>query len=140
MGKKRTLAIGTILVAGAGYIAGLLTAPKSGKETRKDIRKAALKAKSEAEHKLKQAHSELTHLLDQASALAKHSQGKLSEEFEKARNAAEAVRQRTRELLSAVHEGEAEDSELQKAIDDVKKASGHLKKYVEKNNPLKPAK
>lgn len=132
MSKKRTLAIGTVLVAGAGYVAGLLTAPKTGRETRKDIRKAALKAKKEAERKLKEAHSELNNLLDETAAFAKKTKGSVGEEVEKARHAAEVVRQKTRELLSAVHEGEAEDSELQKAIDDVKKASDHLKKYLVK--------
>ena len=132
--KKRTIAIGSLLVAGAGYVAGLLTAPKSGRETRKDIRRTALKAKSDAEHGLKQAHSELNKLLDEASAFAKKSTSKVSGEFEKARAQAEAVRTKTRELLSAVHEGEAEDRDLQKAIDDVKKATGHLKKYIGKKS------
>lgn len=134
MTKKSTAAIGTVLVAAAGYIAGLLTAPKSGRETRKDIRKAAQKAKSEAERKLKQAHSELNKLLDEAAALASKSKGKAGDEFEKARARAEKIRQKTRELLSAVHEGEAEDRDLQKAINDIKEASSYLKKFVTKKS------
>lgn len=130
--KKRTAAIGTILIAGAGYVAGLLTAPKSGRETRKDLRRAAQKAKTEAERKLKQAYSELNKMLDEASALAQKSKGKAADELEKARFQAEKIRQKTRELLSAVHEGEAEDRDLQKAIDEVKKATAHLKKYLGK--------
>ena len=132
--KKRTIAVGSMLIAGVGYVAGVLTAPKSGRETRKDLRKAALKAKSELERKLKSAHSELNKLLDETSAFAKKSKGKLDVEFEKARTQAEAVRQKTRELLSAVHEGEAEDLDLQKAISDVKKASTHLKKFLTKKS------
>ena len=57
-GKK--IAIGTIVAGAVGYVAGILTAPKSGKETRKDIGDAAVKAKNEAERKLKKMHSELT--------------------------------------------------------------------------------
>ena len=132
--KKRTVAIGSMLIAGAGYVAGILTAPKSGRETRKDIHKAALKAKSELERKLKQAHSELNSLLDEASDLAKKSKGKINAEFEKARAQAEKIRQKTRELFSAVHEGEAEDRDLQKAITDIKKASSHLKKFLVKKS------
>lgn len=134
MTKKSTAAIGTVLVAAAGYVAGLLTAPKSGRETRKDIRKAAQKAKTEAERKLKQAHSELNKLLDEAAAVASKSKDRAGDEFEKARAQAEKIRQKTRELLSAVHEGEAEDRDLQKAIDDIKKASSHLKKFVAKKS------
>ncbi|HSX46934.1 MAG TPA: YtxH domain-containing protein [Patescibacteria group bacterium] len=132
MVRKKTIALGTVIAAGVGYVAGLLTAPKSGRETRQDIRSAALKAKTEAERKLKQAHSELTTMLDEAATLAKKSKGKVNEGLNKARKQAETVRQKTREVLSAIHEGEAEDKDLQKAIDDVKKASAHLKKYLEK--------
>ncbi len=130
--RKRNAAIGTILVAGAGYVAGLLTAPKSGRQTRKDLRRAALKAKTEAERKLKKAHSELNHVIDEAGTFAKSAKGKASDELDKARQQAEQIRQKSRELLSAVHEGEAEDKDLQKSIDDVKKATEHLKKYLGK--------
>ncbi len=132
--KKRTVAIGSFLIAGAGYVAGVLTAPKSGRETRKELRKAALKAKSELERKLKLAHSDLNKLLDEAADFAKKSKGKLSVEFEKARAQAEKVRQKTREMLSAVHEGEAEDQDLQIAMADIKKASTHLKKFLAKKS------
>ncbi len=132
--KKRTVAIGSMLIAGAGYVAGVLTAPKSGRETRKDLRKAAIKAKSELERRLKSAHSELSKLLDEAASFAKKSKGKLDSEFEKARAQAETVRQKTRELLSAVHEGEAEDNDLHKAIADIKKASSNLKAFLTKKS------
>ena len=130
--KKRSLAIGTLLVAGAGYVAGLLTAPKSGRDTRKDIQKAALSAKSEAERKLKQAHSELSQLQADATKLIEKSKGKINTEFTKARKNAEVVGKKARLVLSAVHEGEADDKDLQKAVNDVKKATSHLKKFVTK--------
>lgn len=41
----------------AGFIAGILMAPKSGKETREDIKKKAGEAKVYAEKKAKQAKS-----------------------------------------------------------------------------------
>lgn len=134
MGRKRSLAIGTVLVAGAGYVAGLLTAPKSGKQTRKDLQRKALKAKTEAERKLKVAHSDLNQLLDETSAFTKTAKGKALTEIEKTRHQAEQVRQKSRELLSAIHEGEADDKDLQKSIDDVKKAADHLKKYLGKKS------
>lgn len=137
MGKKGNLALGTILVAGAGYVAGLLTAPKSGRQTRKDVRRAALKAKTEAERTLKTAHSDLGDLLNETAEFAKTLKGKAADELEKAKSQAEKVRQKSRELLSAVHEGEADDKDLQKAIDDVKKATAHLKKYLEKKSTTK---
>ena len=132
MANKRNVAVGTLLVAAAGYVAGLLTAPKSGRETRKDIRNAALKAKSEGERKLKLAHSELNTLLTEVSARVDKSRSKAGEEFNKAREKAEIVRDKTRVLLSAIHEGEAEDEDLNIALQDVKAAIKHLKQYVSK--------
>lgn len=132
MTNKRNVAVGTLLVAAAGYVAGLLTAPKSGRETRKDIRNAALKAKSEGERKLKTAHSELNVLLAEATLKASRSKNRASEELNKAKDKAEAIRDKTRVLLSAIHEGEAEDEDLNIALQDVKAAIKHLKQYVHK--------
>ena len=44
---KKVLAV--IGAAAAGFAAGILTAPKSGKETRKDLKKKAGKLKSDVE-------------------------------------------------------------------------------------------
>ena len=70
--NKKKVALGTALVAGAGYLAGILTAPKSGKETRKDIANTAVKAKIETEKKLKQAHSEIRDLITDAEEKLKN--------------------------------------------------------------------
>jgi gas vesicle protein len=54
--KKRSnmkrLAMGSALAATAGYLAGVLTAPKSGKETRSDLKGVADKSWAEAEKDL----------------------------------------------------------------------------------------
>lgn len=50
---KKLLAV--IGAAAAGFAAGILTAPKSGKETRADLRKKADEAKVAAEKRAKQA-------------------------------------------------------------------------------------
>ncbi len=52
---KKVLAI--IGAAAAGFAAGILTAPKSGKETRADIKKKAVELKNEAEKGAKKAKS-----------------------------------------------------------------------------------
>ncbi len=135
MGKSngKNLAIGTLLAGLIGYLAGILTAPKSGKETRKDIQDKAIKAKTEAEKKLKSLHSELASLIEsgmqKVASVKKSAQGELTAALEKATIAKEKARQ----VLSAVHEGGADDKDLQKAIDDVNSAIDHLKKYVTKD-------
>jgi gas vesicle protein len=135
--NKRKIAAGTMLVAAAGYVAGLLTAPKSGRETRKDIRAAALKAKTEAEKKLKVAHSELSTLLEQAGEIVKSSKDKASDELKKSMERANQIRTKTKMILSAIHEGEAEDHDLNIALQEVKAAIKHLKQYVSKTKTEK---
>lgn len=46
--KKSHFVIGTVIGAAAGLVAGLLTAPKSGKDTRTDLKDKAEKMKSDA--------------------------------------------------------------------------------------------
>ena len=129
-GKK--LAIGTILAAAAGYIAGILTAPKSGKETRADIKEAAEHGLSEAEKQLKKLHTELNSVIAEAKAKASALKGKTQEELDKAVSAAMVVKEKARELLSAVHEGDADDKDLKKAISEANKALEHLKTFLQK--------
>lgn len=43
--SKGKFALGAVVAALSGFVAGVLTAPKSGKETRDDLKNDALKAK-----------------------------------------------------------------------------------------------
>lgn len=131
----KQLAIGTAIAAGIGYVAGVLTAPKSGRETRKDIKNAAVKAKKEAEKKLKALHSDLSKLIDSAQGQLSKASAKTKKEFGEALNRAKLAKQKVREMLSAVHEGDAEDEDLKAAIDEATKAVKRLKKYIKKDGP-----
>lgn len=133
--RDRNVAIGTLIAAGLGYAAGVLTAPKSGKETRKDIQRTAIKAKTEAEKKLKTLHSELSTLITTGKKKAKDAKSTTKTELSEALAKAQAAKEKAREILSAVHEGDAADKDLQKAIKEVNNAIEHLKKYVGKNVP-----
>jgi gas vesicle protein len=134
MDKNTTkkFALGTIIAAAAGYIAGVLTAPKSGKETREDIKNTAAATYSAAEKQLKALHTELNQLLDQAKAKAANLKGIALSDLEKAMTLAKMAKEKTRDVLSAVHEGGAEDKDLQTAIKEANKAVDHLKKYLQK--------
>ncbi|CAN5648048.1 hypothetical protein BH23PAT2_BH23PAT2_00350 [soil metagenome] len=134
-------AVGALFAAVAGYVTGLLTAPKSGKETRKDIHDTALRARNEAEKKLKQAHSELQDLLDRGNNVANDVSGKAKDGFNDALKHAATAKEKAKGLLSALHEGDSDDKDLQKAIKEADSAIEHLKSYVAKNedNNTKPA-
>ena len=55
--SKGRFAVGAIIGTAAGLIAGLLTAPKSGRETRADIRQKAVDLKEDAAQKADQMRS-----------------------------------------------------------------------------------
>lgn len=128
----KKLAIGSAVAAAAGYLAGLLTAPKSGKETRADIRTAAEKSRIEAEKDLKRLHTELDKVIKEAKVggdkLGVKAQQELGEVVDKAKDTKEKVR----EVLSAIHEGDAEDQDLQKAVKNANLAVKNLRKYLKK--------
>lgn len=132
--KKTTkkIAIGTLVAGAAGYLTGILTAPKSGKETRKDIHDTAVKAKLESEKKLKQVHSELDKLISEAGKKMNVASTVAKKDISIAVDAATKAKEKAREALSAVHEGGSDDKDLQKAIKEANKAVDHLKKYLSK--------
>lgn len=138
MSKKRgNLAIGGLILAGLGYLLGLLTAPKSGKETRKDIQETAIKAKTEAEKRLKAIHAELGDLVDQGSQKLQNASSKVKSELSTALEKAKSAKDKAKNVLSAVHEGESDDKELEKAIKEATRAVDHLKSYLRKDAKTK---
>ncbi len=128
----RNVAIGSAIAAVGGFLTGILTAPKSGKATRGDIKKGANKGLAEAEKDLKKAHTEL----DKAIKQAKVNGGKLNAAAQKELNEllvkAKDSKEKAREVLSAVHEGDAEDQDLDRAIKAANRSVKHLKKYLKK--------
>jgi gas vesicle protein len=127
-------ALGAMVAAVAGYIAGLLTAPKSGKETRQDIKQAAEHGMAEAEKQLKRLHTQMSEAIGQAKEKADTLKGEAKKDLQAAIDKTTVVKEKARELLSALHEGGAEDKDLQKAINDANKAVEHLKSYLKKQS------
>lgn len=130
--RERNFAVGAIIAAGIGYVAGILTAPKSGKETRQDIKNVALEVKKEAEAKLKVLSAELSKLIAEGTERLTVLAGKAKAELEQAIKRAQEAKQKVHEVLSAIHEGEADDADLEKAVKEANKALEHLKTFVKK--------
>lgn len=124
--SNKKWALGAILAAIGGYVTGILTAPKSGKETRQDIKDEAVKLKVEAEKKLKELHTELDNVIGEGHKKA----GELKSNAKAALSSAEAAKDKVKELLSRLHSGEADPSELDTAIKEASKALENLKKHV----------
>lgn len=130
--RKKIIAAGSVMLMGVSYLAGILTAPKSGKETRKDIAAAASKSRIDAEKKLKKIHSELQVLIGDAEARSKVLKDKAKKELDQAVVQAKVAKEKAREILSALHHGDADDPNLQAAIEEVKLAQKNLVAYLKK--------
>lgn len=130
--RAKKFAIGAVLAAAAGYVAGILTAPKSGKETRKDIKDTAVRTYSAAEKELKVLHTELNKVMAEAGKKADELKGAAGKNLGKAMDAAKVAKEKARELLSAAHEGNADDKDLDSAVKEAKKAVEHLKTFLKK--------
>ena len=136
MGKKhsnaKNIAIGGAVAAVAGYVAGVLTAPKSGKETRADIKDTAERTMTEAEKDLKRLHTDLDNIIKEAKTRGGKLSSRAQKELDKLVAGAKDTNQKAREMLSALHEGDANDKDLAKAIKDANKALEHLRDYLKK--------
>ena len=128
----KKIAIGASIAAVAGYITGVLTAPKSGKHTREELKTNANKGLVDAERELKKLHTELTDLIgevkDRGGSLSDKAGKEVGDVVEKGRTA----KQKARDLLSALHEGDAEDGELKQAVKEAAAAIDHLRKFLKK--------
>lgn len=130
-GKNVVAAV--VVGAAAGYIAGILTAPKSGKETREDIKNAADKYKTEAERRLQLLRDELSVLVDDASAKARYYSDRGKKEVAVLVDKAKIAQVKAREVISAAKSGEADDKDLDKAIVEASQAKKHLVDYMKKS-------
>ncbi|NTW62414.1 YtxH domain-containing protein [Candidatus Saccharibacteria bacterium] len=86
MAKKGKFAVGAILGAVVGVFAGILTAPKSGKDTREQLRTKAQKAKVDVTKKAKV-------VADKAGEVAEGVKAEAVDLKKRAENAVEGAKQ-----------------------------------------------
>ncbi len=128
----KRIAIGSGIAAVVGYVTGVLTAPKSGKDTRKDINTATDKSRAQAEKELKKLHSELNNLIEESKKQSKKASKSTQAELKVLMNKAADTKEKVREIISAIHAGEAEDQDLNRAVKNANDAIDHLKDYLKK--------
>ena len=126
-GKK--IAIGAAIAGVTGYIAGILTAPQSGKHTREDIAEKASEVKEDSLDQLEDLEDELDVLIDRAKsktiALSSHAREQFNEAVVKAKDA----QNKASSVARAFKAGEADDPELNKAVKQARQAQKNLAKY-----------
>lgn len=128
----RKFALGAVIAGVAGYVTGILTAPKSGKDTRKDIKDNVDRSLVEAERELKKLHTELASKLEEVKVVSLKFSGKAKKEVDSSINKARDAKEKVREMLSAIHEGDADNEDLQLAIKEANQALAHIKDYFKK--------
>lgn len=128
----KRIAIGGTIAAVAGYVAGILTAPKSGKETRADIKNTTSESMAEAEKELKKLHTDLGKVIDEARINGDKFSAKAKNNLSDLVDNAKDTKEKVREVISAVHEGDAEDVDLKKAVKQANTALDNLRKFLKK--------
>lgn len=126
----RKVAIGSAIAGAIGYVAGILTAPQSGRETRQDLADKAEDVKDSAEDQLGQINDELKDVLKSAKTMSAGMSSTARAEFNEAVIKAKDAQNKVGEVLKAVREGEASDPELNKAVKQAKQAIKNLNKYL----------
>lgn len=130
MAKGKKFGLGVAIGAVAGVVAGLLTAPKSGKETRQDIKNKAGEVKGVAERKLKDAHKELGKLSAQAKKKAGELKGKAKDEMNELSKKADQLKGKVKQAITSIKSGEDEEDDA--TVDQLLKDLDALKKKITK--------
>lgn len=110
----------------------MLTAPKSGKDTRAELKTKASETYSVAEKELKKLHTELGDVISEAGDKLSTLRGRGEKSLDDAVSKGQKAKDKAREMLSSLHDGEADDKDLKKAIAEATKAVENLRNYLKK--------
>lgn len=124
------VALGAAIAGIGGYLAGVLTAPKSGKETRQDLATKASDIKDDAGTQLTEAQKELSETLKKAQEKTLSLSAQAREEFNETVIRAKDAQNKAKMVLVALKAGEAEDPELNKAVKQARQATKNLSKFL----------
>ena len=111
-----------------GYAVGILTAPRSGKQTRRKIEQKATNSVRDIEKELKIVYKDTKDYLDK---LAKDNPT-LTNKVKDAKSKAQKSQIKVKELLSAIHGQDNVDEDLDSALKSAKVALSDLKRYISK--------
>lgn len=128
--KTGKLAVGALIGGLVGYVTGIMTAPKSGKQTREDIVGKAESVKEGAEGQLQDVLDELNGTIDKVKAKSLALSSKARTEYDETLVKAKDAQNKASQVLKAVKAGEASDPELNKAVKQARLAAKNLAKYL----------
>ena len=130
--KNKGLAIGAVVGAVAGVVTGILFAPKSGKETRQDLKDAASKLAVRFEKEARNVQDELGVLISKAESKVKETGKTLGDKSHEVIGQAKHARDTLTTLAKSIKAGTADDKDLDRALAKAKEAVDALKTYIKK--------
>jgi len=125
----RKVAIGSAIAGAAGYLAGILTAPKAGKQTRQVIADKADDLKNDSEGQLQDLNTELKELIKTTKVKTVALSSSARAEFNEAVVKAKDAQNKSAQVLKAAKAGEASDPDLNKAVKQARMAIKNLGKF-----------
>jgi gas vesicle protein len=125
----RKVALGSTIAGLAGYLVGILTAPKSGKQSREDIAGKAEDMKDNAEGQLLDLNEELKELIKTTKVKTVALSSTARAEFNEAVVKAKDAQNKATQVLKAAKSGEASDPDLNKAVKQARMALKNLSKF-----------
>lgn len=128
----KSTAIAGLIGVGVGVAVGILTAPKSGKETRKDIVDGSVKLKDELFKRYHDVQTSLSEAIDHAISQLNSFKGSSKESLEDLIAKAKDAEFKALDIFRAVKAGESDNKDLDKAVDHANKAKENLVKYLNK--------
>jgi len=123
-------ALGGILLASTSYLAGVLTAPKSGKSTRSIIKIKTYNTKMTTEKQLKIYYSQLNELIESGAAQINTIKLASDKDLNDLLSKAVVTKNLVRKVLNDIHDRGADNENLQNAGAEAKKSIQYLKKYI----------
>ena len=131
--NTKNVAMGALIGVAAGFVAGILLAPKSGKETRADIKRGAGNAAKAVKRQLTWLHEELSVYVAKANIQFKKLSAATREEAMAALAKSKRARDQVEAVLTAIQNGDSDDEDLDLAVKNAQNALDSLKKYLKEN-------
>ena len=129
--NSRNIVVGAILVGAASYLAGILTAPKKGKETREDIRHASVNFKISLEKSLKKLYADSSKQLDRALNVKQDLTRQTKKELDLLIASVRHAKDKIKVYLTALRDGDIEEEEITLLLSDGRDNTERLKYFVD---------
>ena len=128
MTKTKKIIKGLVGVFTLGYLAGVLSAPKSGKNSRKQIRDLSEASAKDIEKELKHALSQTQEALKQIV----RDNPKLTDNLNRLKTSAEKQETKLRNILQAISGKKNVDDDFDEILKESRRLVKEMKHYLEK--------